>query len=230
MFKLFNNYPLAKLLKRVQWNARAMFAAYALFIGAGVVGAVFAVNNTLGSSWVGMLMVVMMLAAGLLLMAPFLLFDYFRHKRRKCSLFMQDKASLEMWDFKIRESEKIGERLGVSKAYIFSMCSTFYIPSFFPKDTIEAIYSRRYYRKGRLLSDPNIYIICQGNKLYKLPMGGRLITEKGGLLVEKDTQALDEWILSRMHAHMPHVLFGFFYAQSLTKKADALVPLYFNGS
>lgn len=28
MFKIFNKYPVSALLKKVQWNARAIFIAY----------------------------------------------------------------------------------------------------------------------------------------------------------------------------------------------------------
>lgn len=207
-----------------------MFIAYAFFIGAGAAGAAFAVTNILDKLWGGALTAAMMIAAMLLLIAPFLLYDYFSHKHKKYSLFMQDEAALEMWDVEIRKSEEIGGRLGVSDNYIFSACSTFYIPVFFSKDAIKTIYSRRHYRKGRLISDPNMYVICQSGELYKLPMGGRLIGEKGGLAVEKGRQALDEWILSRIHAHMPHVQLGILNAPSLTKNSDAVAPLNFDVS
>lgn len=228
MFSLFNEYPLSTLLKKIRWNARAMFTAYAIFIGAGVAGAILAVNGMPDAY--GFVMAVAMMAAALLaVIAPFLLYDYFRHKHDTQSLLMQDESSLELWDAKIRECEKIGGRIGVSDGFIFSACSTFYIPFFFSRDGITAIYSRRRRRKGRLIIDPNIYVLCQGDRLYTLPMGARLIRDKGGLAVGEGTRPLDEWVLSRMHAHMPRARIGILHARRLTKNPDAVAILDFDG-
>lgn len=227
MYKLFNKYPVSKLLKKIQWNARAMFIAYAVFIGAGVTGAIF-VGSDMPDEWRVLMLAAMMIGALLTAIAPFLLYDYFSHKHKSCSLFMQGSASLEIWDSRIAQSESIGGRMGVSDEYIFSACSTFYIPFFFSKDTIKAIYSRRRYHKGRLVSDPNIYLIGRDDGLYILPMGGRLVREKGGLVVREGAQTLDEWILSKMHAHMPHVPCGVVYARFLTKDPGAVTPLNFD--
>lgn len=231
MFSLFNKYPLWELLKKVQRNARAMGVAYAVLIGAGVAGLIFIRNGALEEWWV-VLYLAVVLAAMLFIIAPFLLYDYFRHKHQPCSFFLQDSSSLGEWDAKIRESEQVGGRLGISDEYLFSTCSTFYIPCFFPKDHIQAVYSRRsrYRHRGSLRSDTKLYVICRDGALYQLPMGGKLVAQRGGLIISRDTQPLDEWILSKIHAHMPHLRFGILYSHFLTKDPHAIVPLDFDVS
>lgn len=216
MFKLFNDYPLAILLKKVRQNAIMMFVVYALFISAGIISAIMIAQNK-HAAW---MFLPASLGGGLLLPAPFLLYSYFSNKLDKYSLFTQEDDKLCVLDKKIRSCEKIGYRLGVSDEFIFSLKSSFYIPFALPIKEIDAVYFNRYWRKGWLQHSVNLNIITKDGSLYKLPLGYKLIVTS--------EKPLDEWILARIHVHAPYLLVGIKYGYWQTKNLKEIKPLFIN--
>ena len=201
MFKLSNDYPIEKLLKRVQWNARIMFIMYAIFIGSGVINIIFIIQKD--NFW---LLFPVFMGACLILFAPFLFYNYFQNKQNIYSIFTlseQNSNIIHTLDQKIIKSEKIGERLGISNEYIFSLKSSFYIPFAIPIDHINTVYFKR--RWGKRSIGPNIYIITKTGKHYKLPLGAKLLS------TANKNRPLDAWILTRIHNHAPKIILGFKY-------------------
>ena len=218
MFKLFNNYPLHKLLQKVKWNARAMFIVYALFIGVGITSAFMIIkkDNFL-------LLFPIFIAGGLSLFAPFLLYDYFHNKKNEYSIFTlsnQGFSILDILDEEIIKCEKIGDRFGISKEYLFSMKSTFYIPFAIPTQDIKTVYFFKYpyWQKAGMHLHKNtcIYIITKQGLRYKLPFGAKYLMK---------SKSTDEWILSRIHVHAPEITLG--YKFHLHK--NSLVPFTDSG-
>lgn len=211
MFKLFNDYPLNRLMKKVQTNARIMFAIYAALIISGGICAVFIAMDRY-EIW---MLLPVFLGGGLSLFAPFLLYDYFHNKRDKYSVFGLSAEDCRLLDRKIRESERLGDRLGVSDEYIFSMKSSFYIPVALPMREVEAAYFTRYRRKGVRRHSANVAVITTDGVLYRFPLGYKLLCEN----------AADELVLSRIQAHAPEALVGIKNGRRQSRDLRGIEPI-----
>lgn len=204
MFKLWNDYSIEKLLRKVQWNARIMFIVYGIFIFIGIISAILIMRKD--NFW---LLMPIFMGICLILISPFLIYDYFKNKQNIYSIYTLRKLDsdiVRILDQKVKKSEKICDRLGISNEYIFSLKSTFYIPFAIPIDTINTIYFKRAFGQswswGNRSLKPNIYIITKVGKHYKLPLGGKIF-------FMSHNKPLDTWILKRIHIHAPKIKLGY---------------------
>lgn len=207
MFKLKNSYELAVLLRKVQWNARAMFAVYTAIIVVGAAGAAMLLTRTEGP----LLFLVLFAPIGmaLLFIAPFLLYDYYRHKRDAYSLFTllkQDLWEEQLYDERIAAAKDLGPRLAVSRQYLFSLISTFYIPLALPLREVQRIYFKMSWRRNVKVPLYHIlYVQMRNGQLYKLPLGAKAVL---GPQPENGDISLHVWVLQQIQRANPAVLVG----------------------
>ena len=217
MFKLINDYNLDTLLKKVKMNAIAMFVVYAVFIVAGVVSWFFVSEKD--SIW---FIFIVVMSFGLLLVSPFLLFDYYTNKLDNYSIFILGRniGAIDLLDDKIKKCETVGDRLGICEEYVFSMKSTFYIPFAIPTGDITAVYFKRSRSKRIGPYDVNLFVITNSGKLYKLPLGA-----KGGT---RENQYIAKLIMSKVIVYIPNAFLGVQSLGMSTKSVDKLEPFNFN--
>ena len=197
MFKLKNTYSIKKLMQKIELNANIMFSVYIVLVLLALSS--FYYNYILHAD--SLIAYIFIIIGGFsFFILFFLLHDYIKNKKNKYSVFLLSKQpffSFNELDYKIRNSESLGDRLSISNEYFFCLKSSFYIPFVIPVITI----SKAYIKIGRGYK-VNLYLVTDKNMTYKMPIGLKFMDSR-------DFNTFAQQIFLPISMHAPHITLGF---------------------